>query len=372
MSNIGIDKYTLDKYAEIIFTYLDDIISGTNNAALSINSLPESFNDVAEGLKYLNEIISETRSFARELSTGNLNCKLPSPENEIAAPLKSLYASLMHLTWQAKRVADGDYFQRVSFMGDFSVAFNNMVEQLDQRQQNNIREKERLENMQRELESANRGKSVFFAKMSHEMRTPMNAIIGMTELALREDIPLAAQEYINTIKHAGTNLLAIINDILDFSKIETGKLEIVPEKYVLSFLVSDVISIIKTKVLESHLNFLVNIDNNIPNNLYGDAVRIRQIFMNLLSNAVKYTQKGCISLSVTGKMIDNDNIILNIEVADTGKGIKEEDIKKLFSEFTRVDIASNANVEGTGLGLAITKNLIVAMGGEINVQSEYG
>jgi len=372
VDNTELSKNNLDKIAGIIFAYLDDIVNSSKNASLSINSLPESFNDVTEGLKYINEIVTETKLFAKELSTGNLNCKLPSSDNEIAAPLKSLYASLKHLTWQAKRVAEGDYYQRVSFMGDFSLAFNDMIEQLEQRQQSDIREKERLESMQHELEAANRAKSVFFAKMSHEMRTPMNAIIGMTELALREDIPLAAQEYINTIRQAGTNLLAIINDILDFSKIETGKLEIVPVKYMFSFLMSDVISIIKTKVLESHLNFLVNIDNNIPNKLYGDAVRIRQIFMNLLSNAVKYTQKGYISLSATGKMVDEDNIILHIEVEDTGKGIKEEDIKKLFNEFSRFDVANNVNVEGTGLGLAITQNLLMAMGGEISVQSEYG
>jgi len=227
-------------------------------------------------------------------------------------------------------------------------------------------------NLQRELEEASRSKTNFLAKMSHEIRTPMNAIIGMTELAMREDIPATAQEHIITIKQAGTNLLSIINDILDFSKIETGKLEIKPADYLLSSLLNEVVNIIKMKVLECRLRFIVNIDSNMSNQLFGDAVRIRQILLNLLSNAVKYTEKGYISLSITGENTGNGSIRLVIKVTDSGRGIKQEDIKKLFTEFTRLDTSSNAGVEGTGLGLVITQNLARAMDGDINVQSVYG
>ena len=227
-------------------------------------------------------------------------------------------------------------------------------------------------NLQRALEEASRAKSAFLARMSHEIRTPMNAIIGMTELIIREEIPQSAQEHIRTIRQAGSNLLSIINDILDFSKIETGKLDIIPSEYYLSSLINDVVNIIKTRVLESRLRFLVFADGNLPNALSGDVLRIRQVMLNLLSNAVKYTDRGFISLSITGEMTGKNNLILTIKVSDSGKGIKQEDIDKLFNEFTRVDLARNIGIEGTGLGLVITQNLIKAMNGKINVFSEYG
>ena len=223
-----------------------------------------------------------------------------------------------------------------------------------------------------ELEEASRAKSAFLARMSHEIRTPMNAIIGMAELAMREEILPSTQQHIMTIRQAGTNLLSIINDILDFSKIETGKLEIIPMDYLLSSLINDVINIIKMKVLETRLRFIVNVDGNMPNELYGDAVRIRQVLLNLLSNAVKYTEKGFISLSITGEMTDKNIVVLTMQVEDSGKGIKQEDREKLFTEFTRFDMTKNVGVEGTGLGLVITRNLVKAMNGEIEVQSAYG
>jgi signal transduction histidine kinase/CheY-like chemotaxis protein/HPt (histidine-containing phosphotransfer) domain-containing protein len=221
------------------------------------------------------------------------------------------------------------------------------------------------------VEAASKAKSDFLAKMSHEIRTPMNAIIGMAELALRENKPNIVREHIITIKQAGANLLSIINDILDFSKIESGKLEIIPGNYQFASLINDVVSIIRMRVVDSNLSFVVNIDCNVPNSLFGDESRIRQAMLNLLTNAVKYTKKGFVSFSVSGE-ITEDKVFLTIDVTDTGNGIKPEDLKKLFGEFVQIDTASHKGIEGTGLGLVITKKLVNAMGGDINVQSEYG
>ncbi|MCL1908513.1 MAG: ATP-binding protein [Holophagaceae bacterium] len=222
------------------------------------------------------------------------------------------------------------------------------------------------------VEVVSNAKSDFLAKMSHEIRTPMNAITGMAELALREDISPTAREHISTIRRSGANLLTIINDLLDFSKIESGKLEIVPSDYLFSSLVNDTISIIRMRVFETQLGFAANIDCGIPNALHGDELRIRQVLLNILSNAVKYTDRGHVSLSVTGKKLGEDTIDLTMEVVDTGKGIRPEDIDKIFDSFVQVDSARNKGVEGTGLGLPIAYSLVKAMGGDISVRSEYG
>ncbi|MCL2792050.1 MAG: transporter substrate-binding domain-containing protein [Spirochaetaceae bacterium] len=221
-------------------------------------------------------------------------------------------------------------------------------------------------------EQGNRSKSIFLAKMSHEIRTPMNAIVGMAELALREKKFDIAQSHIFTIKQAGGNLLSIINDILDFSKIESGQMEIIPDYYLFSSLMNDVISIVRMRILDSQLRFAVSIDNNIPSELYGDETRIRQILINILNNAVKYTSDGFVSFTVMGEILEDGIINLTIDVMDSGKGIKQEDMDKLFIDFVKLDVANNKSIEGTGLGLPITWNLLKAMGGDIKVFSEYG
>jgi signal transduction histidine kinase/CheY-like chemotaxis protein/HPt (histidine-containing phosphotransfer) domain-containing protein len=217
-----------------------------------------------------------------------------------------------------------------------------------------------------------KSKSSFLASMSHEIRTPMNAITGMAELLLRGELSDEARAHAQDIKHAGNNLVSIINDILDFSKIEAGKLEIVSSKYVLASLVNDSVNIIRMRIGEKHLRFFTNIDGNIPNSLIGDEVRMRQILLNLLSNAVKYSEKGHIGLFITVQKRDDKQVWLRIAVIDTGRGIKKEDQKKLFSEFVQIDVMQNRGIEGTGLGLAITRRLCHLMGGDITVESEYG
>jgi PAS domain S-box-containing protein len=220
--------------------------------------------------------------------------------------------------------------------------------------------------------AASRAKSGFLAKMSHEIRTPMNAIIGMAELALRAADLNTAREHLITIKQAGSNLISIINDILDFSKIETGKLEIVPVNYLFSSLINDVINIIRMKVVDTQIRLLVNIDSKIPDELTGDEIRIRQVLLNILGNAVKYTEKGVVTLTVFGEFTGENTVTLIMEIMDTGKGIKQEDLANLFVEYRQLDQEHNRGVEGTGLGLTIARSIVHAMGGKIDVYSEYG
>lgn len=231
---------------------------------------------------------------------------------------------------------------------------------------------EAMEKINEELEQTARMKSDFLANMSHEIRTPMNAVIGMAEMALREELPSQATSYINQIKTSGHNLLNIINDILDFSKIESGKMDIIPDVYEPVSEYQDVANTLMTRVGDKDIELVVNVDPAIPYKLDGDAMRIRQVLINIANNAIKFTKEGQVSINVTFQKLSEDTINTIVHVVDTGMGIKEEDLKKLFVSFQQVDAKRNRSIEGTGLGLAISKSLVEAMGGKIGVSSEYG
>lgn len=218
---------------------------------------------------------------------------------------------------------------------------------------------------------SNQAKGKFLANMSHEIRTPINAILGMDAMILRESEDEAIKEYAMNIQNAGQTLLYLINDILDFSKIESGKMEIVPVEYEFSSIVHDVVTMIMVKAKDKGLDMKVHVNPNLPYKVYGDEVRIRQILVNLLTNAVKYTEKGGLTLTVDGT-IEGEFVKFYYEVEDTGIGIKEEDLSKLFERFERIEEERNRNVEGTGLGMSITLQLLKLMDSELHVESVYG
>lgn len=215
-------------------------------------------------------------------------------------------------------------------------------------------------------------KSSFLAQVSHEIRTPINGVLGMNEMIIRESSEENIKQYAYDIENLGNLLLAIINDLLDFSKIEAGKMDIMPIEYELSSTLDGVIASLRPKTEEKGLKFNIEVDEEIPEYLYGDEIRIRQIIMNIVNNAIKYTESGSVTLQVDKQVTDNRRINLIIKVTDTGKGIKEEDIPYLFDAFKRVEDKENSHIEGTGLGLAISAKFVELMNGRISVTSEYG
>ena len=224
-------------------------------------------------------------------------------------------------------------------------------------------------------EAANRAKSAFLANMSHEMRTPMNVIVGLTDLMLEEQsLPTHILENLKKISTAGSTLLGLINDVLDISKIEAGRLELMPVKYDVPSLLNDIITLNIIRIEDKPITFELDIKEGLPYSLYGDDLRIKQIVNNILSNAFKYTQKGKVILGMDWEPDQTDKKIawVTFYVRDTGIGIRGEDLKKIFTDYSQVDTRTNRSIEGTGLGLSITKRLTEMMDGVISAESEYG
>jgi len=488
--------------AKILFDYLRDVIYNPALAALDVDVLPQDFRDLGKGLQYLAKGVFETRQFAQALARGDLDSPPPTPGNEIAAPLKSLHSSLKHLTWQTQQVAQGDYQQRVEFMGNFSVAFNTMVHQLDERRRTDADAKLKLQQYVnlllsncldiillfdiegkvvftsksylrssnidnssitdnksfRELftdvassyflqsmdelfhiaiedkrsskvdqeidfgrdgnvrnytvnvipmldengevvgtmlffhdmtesiraqhaaehacelaEQSTRAKSEFLARMSHEMRTPMNAIMGMTTIAKSSDDPERKAYCLDKIHDASHHLLGVINDILDMSKIEADKFEMSLSKFNFTKMIQRIINILNFRIEEQKLTLSIDIDPDIPETIVSDEQRLSQVLINLLSNATKFTPE-CGSISLTARKIAECDEICTIRFAvkDSGIGISKEQQERLFMLFEQADGSISRKFGGTGLGLAISKRIVTMMGGHIWVESELG
>jgi signal transduction histidine kinase/CheY-like chemotaxis protein len=222
-------------------------------------------------------------------------------------------------------------------------------------------------------EAANLSKSRFLANMSHEIRTPLNAIIGLSDIELQKEIPEGTRSSLEKIYSSGSNLLAIINDILDLSKIESGAFQIVTSDFQTAQFLADAIQQNIVRIGVKNIVFSLVIDGSFPRTLRGDELRIRQILTNILSNAFKYTREGRVTLACACPEPGRDGIAeCSFTVADTGQGIRSEDLPRLFRDYAQLDAKANRNIEGTGLGLSITSSLLKLMGGSISIESEYG
>lgn len=309
--------------------------------------------------------------------TGPYNVTLPYGDyelhvetvNELDGTVKKEQVFLLHK--DAELYEHLYYKLYLVFVGGMLVAFlawmiakmSNMA--VINRQYDEIRE------AKEEAEQANQAKSIFLANMSHEIRTPINAVLGMDEMILRESNEKEIRGYAADIYTAGNTLLSLINDILDSSKIESGKMEIVPVEYELPTLIRDLVNMISQRAQAKDLCLEVEVDEELPTGLFGDDVRIRQVITNILTNAVKYTPSGTVWFRVGGHREGEDEIV-HFEVEDTGIGIKEEDLPKLFEAYQRIEEGRNRNIEGTGLGMNITLQLLQMMGSKLEVESVYG
>ncbi|MDR3336837.1 MAG: response regulator [Treponema sp.] len=370
----------------IIFVEKDFIIIDSNKAMNSnfpdfkINSGTTSIGELAEYLKSrctgknLDELFDRldlSRSAATGIPQGHLG-ELTIPSNTAGGEARTFTINLLKV-------------YRFQKLYGYSITFSDVSSYRAM-----ITEMTGLKEM---AESSSRAKSTFLANMSHEIRTPLNAIIGLGELELRKNLAQETRTSLGKIQNSAQILLSIINDLLDISKIESGRFELIPVEYSLPDLISDVVNINFVRIGSKPIRVSLKVNEDVPSRLFGDELRVRQLFSNILSNAFKYTLEGQVELSIscerllsgesTGGDFDRstegdgttgsrEQIVLVYAVKDTGLGIKGENMAKLFTDYYQVDGKSNRLIEGTGLGLAISKRFALMMGGDIQVESEFG
>ncbi|MCX5818695.1 MAG: response regulator [Deltaproteobacteria bacterium] len=409
---IQINEQDIDKVTAVLYSML----KGKKPVPIE---LPQDYpdNEIRQAVGYLNKFIAEYNemtTFAYHLGRGEIDLDPPKVGLIFAQSLKSLHASLRTLTWTTKQIAAGDFTQKVSFMGEFSEAFNSMTAQLEnsflerkkseedlqhqldelaeartamlnilddsQRQVDELSKArkamlnilEDLDEARQAADAAAKAKADFLANMSHEIRTPMNAIIGFSNLAMKTDLDRKQRDYLSKIQQSGQHLLGIINDILDFSKIEAGKLAVEQTEFELEKVLGNVSNLISEKTAAKGLELVFHVEKGTPNYLVGDPLRLGQILVNYANNAVKFTDQGEIVVSVRVVEETDHDGLFRFAVRDTGIGLTEEQIGKLFQSFQQADMSTSRKYGGTGLGLAISKKLATLMGGDVGVESEYG
>jgi len=388
---IQIDEQDIDKITAVFHA----ILKGKKAAPIE---LPPDYpnNEIRQAVDYINKFVvqyNDVTTYVYHLGRGEIDAEAPKGKLIIGQSLKAMQASLRNLTWTTQQISSGDFSQRVSFMGEFSEAFNSMAQRLQtaaqtqealtQDLQNQVSESgkarkamlnilEDLEEAKQKADAAAKAKADFLANMSHEIRTPMNAIIGMSHLALQTELNPKQQNYIEKVHRSAGNLLGIINDILDFSKIEAGKLSMEKIEFRLEEVMDNLANLVGMKAEDKGLEMLFSAAPDVPTALVGDPLRLGQILVNLGNNAVKFTEKGEIVIGVETVERTADAVELHFWVKDSGIGMTPEQCGKLFQAFSQADASTTRKFGGTGLGLTISKRLVELMQGRIWVESEAG
>jgi len=367
------------KQAEIALEKLKESQGELQKLSRAIEASPVSVvvTDKNSVIEYVNPYFLKVTGYSIEEVLGKKTNILKSG-NQSAAFYKELWKTLSEgEEWQGEfcnRNKAGEIFWEMAFISPVRDADGEVTHFVAVKEDITKKKKaERdLHDALEKAEEATVAKSEFLANMSHEIRTPMNAIIGMSHLALMEDLTPQQRDFISKISTSAKSLLNVINDILDFSKIEARKLNLEKTTFNLSSVLESVVTLSAGKLETKNVELLMFIDENIPQKMMGDPVRVGQVFTNLLENAAKFTEKGEVEINVEVKKIDSDNIVLESYVADTGIGMSREQVERIFQKFSQADTSTTRKYGGTGLGLAICQQLVELMGGEIRVESEKG
>jgi signal transduction histidine kinase/CheY-like chemotaxis protein len=358
------ERSRIDRITEVVYYLLKgktpDPIPCETDPDDEIRQLSEKINELSLNFKEIKDVITP-------LSQGKLDIQLPK-RNFLASPFKQLHSALSHLTWQTQQIARGDFNQQVDFMGDFSAAFNSMVDSLKQARSQLLSEIERFKHLA-EI------KDRYLNVMAHDIRTPIGAVIGFADILLDGDLSGEDRRYAQIIRRNAEALLALINNILDMAKIEKGKVELVSVPFSIHTLGED-ISLMIQPVVKEGVRFIFKAEEDIPM-VAGDPHRLRQILVNLVGNAAKFTKAGMIRLRIRignqqTPLIPGGELELGFSVEDTGIGIDEDKLEKIFTPFTQADGSIASRFGGTGLGLSIARELTALMGGKLQVKSRAG
>jgi signal transduction histidine kinase/CheY-like chemotaxis protein len=363
-----IEKKRTDEITKVIHQLLEGRLPG------AIPLEDEENVEIRQLSEYVNRLTTELRAateFVHDLSAGRLSTNLSNTLG-LNGHLKHLQSGLRHLTWQTRQVAEGDFSQRIDFMGDFSTSFNWMVQKLSDHRRELEKEIAERREAQKLAEEASRAKSTFLANMSHEIRTPMNGVLGMAELLLSTGLSDHQRHLAEIIYRSGNTLLSLLNDILDFSKIEDRKLELQDLDFHLRETIKECVELFAPRAHCKGIDIFSRIAGDVPDRLTGDPARLQQILNNLISNAIKFTESGEVLVLVSCSEIEEKHVSVDFDVKDTGIGIPPESLASVFDAFYQVTDSSSRKFQGTGLGLSICKQLCEMMGGTIEVESEPG